>query len=229
MYIIGEKSKNETCIHGFSPIPDKISEFKKAEMANFPLEFFCAKKDRCTFLSDPECFSDDLNHREHAIPNGCLWSHILIPQTEESVIKQCLEDYYNGKLIEFNPCIVYEGNRMDELKRIKYFLLAQKYDFRGIIDKILSVPESLYLLQLLEQANFTGIDFDRFDVSSLLALFDIDREPRFIVHNDELYFDKRYAFKEKYGFDPYDQYDKGKNIMSDARTEATQKLLKVLK
>lgn len=69
--------------------------------------------------------------------------------------------------------------RVSDLKKIKYFLLKEtKYSRilpdKKILDQIIQIPESLYLLSLIEQEKFSLIGNK--DISEQLSLFRLEQE-----------------------------------------------------
>lgn len=74
--------------------------------------------------------------------------------------KKLLSDYYSGYLVSRNVV------RIQYLDMMKYFLLSEEYRYLGEYDDgkiykmrgIMQIPESLYLLQLIEQERFENLD-----------------------------------------------------------------------
>lgn len=86
--------------------------------------------------------------------------------------KVFLEKYYSGEFI--NNKIA----RIRDLKKIKYFLLSEtEYGFTlpdwKIMEGLLQIPESLYLLSLIEQQKFSLIGNK--DISEQLSLFNLEK------------------------------------------------------
>lgn len=88
-----------------------------------------------------------------------------------------LDSYYNGTLV--NSGVI----RIQYLKAMKYFLISEKtYKYLGEYDEgknymmknIIQLPESLYLLQLLEQGKFVFLN-DK-DISEQLALYTLSKK-----------------------------------------------------
>ena len=87
--------------------------------------------------------------------------------------EKLLSCYYLGDLIDKKIARVWD------LKRIRYFLLKQTEYSRilpgkKILEGIIEIPESLYLLSLIEQEKFSLIG-DK-DISEQLSLFKLEQE-----------------------------------------------------
>ena len=115
----------------------------------------------------------DNEDRKNSIDNAYHRYHVLktdnMCQKDNEIL---LNLYYNGQLADKNVV------QIQYLKMIKYFLLSDNdYNYLGFdnsgknyrMKNIIQLPESLYILQLLEQERFTILDGK--NISNLLKLF----------------------------------------------------------
>lgn len=93
-----------------------------------------------------------------------------------------LNSYYSGNLRDRKIA------RVRDLKRLRYFLLNKteyiNYPWQTILEGIIEVPESLYLLSLIEQEKYSLIG-DK-DVSKQLSLFSVHKLDRICLKTVEM-------------------------------------------
>lgn len=179
MYLY-DKSNNNIDVYTMISNSKKVKEFKKREMAQkLPFEILKAATNNEKKLQIPkDSFSwDELNEVETGFYGGRFWHKISNYElTEEEMKRQLklLNDYYQGNFTNKKVALIKK-----DLKTIKYFLLTQdSYQASNniyIMNNIISIPKSLYLLQLLEQGNLYEVENE--DISEQLQTFDISKEP----------------------------------------------------
>lgn len=165
--------KEDEKIKVYSFIPDNVDlvQYKKEEMKNIPVEEqVCKAVTRIGHYGYP-VFEEHEDEFDTFIfnmndVNGIY--HKLLNE-ENAYERNCyLDEYYNGKYIEGRAAKVMDLNKM------KYFLLRQIAYKHVLYDKnvnmgIIQIPESLYLLHLIETGKFSLLG-DK-DVSEQLKLF----------------------------------------------------------
>ena len=177
-----KKENGKIKVYTLFPNEEEIIKYKKGEMNNIPKEEqVCKAVTRVghygypVFLEHEDEFDtftfsmDDVNGIYHKLLN------------EENAYERnfYLEQYYNAKYLDGRVAKVMDLNLM------KYFLLKQ-LDYRHVLyDKnvnagIIQVPESLYLLHLIETEKFSLLG-DK-DVSEQLNMFKVYFDHEIDIH-----------------------------------------------
>lgn len=122
-------------------------------------------------IFDYEEADDDFRYCDGDI-NGSWYHKLRVETCDKDKCKQLLQGYYQGELTDK------EIARIQYESRIRYYLLKNRLyvpDSYGkplqILSGIIEIPESLYLLQLLQQEKFSLIG-DR-DISEQLSLYNL--------------------------------------------------------
>lgn len=108
----------------------------------------------------------------------------------EEKIRQAnlLKGYYNGEFTDKSIALIEDYNKENsKFEIIKYFLLTKSYnEINGqyIMNDIISLPKSLYFLQMLEQGKFSNVVDE--DIDRQLQTFDISKDPIKRISIDEL-------------------------------------------
>ncbi len=140
-----------------------VAESYSHDMSEAPLFEFYAKQFDTTII--PMEYANSTR-------NGLRYHFLKTNQASKKNKETLLDSYYFGHLSDRSVA------RIQDLNRLRYFLLykttysAQPYDnkFKNLKD-IIELPESLYLLQMLEQGKFSLLE-DK-DISDQLSLFSV--------------------------------------------------------
>ena len=175
---------------------DELSDFRKEEMKKIPADkkFFYARTNYeptlANFSEITEWRNLEWSDLAWLIPHyGGSCYHLMFNHKytaeEQNRQEELLEYYYFAHYLS-NPTVKVVID--DESKKIynidedfKYFILTQtKYEPQLLsgaytMENILSVPKSLYLLQLFQQGQFEKIKDE--DISTILPLFHTSEEP----------------------------------------------------
>lgn len=175
-----DKKENSIDVYSFDENKESMTEYRKSKMLEIP------ERDRVVVA---ESYNYDMGESPvfefyakkfdtTIIPmkyvnfkNGSLSYHFLkTGKTSKRNKKILLDSYYFGNLSDRNVA------RIQDLNKLRYFLLsktvysAQLYDNRfKKLEDIIELPESLYLLQMLEQGKFSLLKNK--DISEQLSLF----------------------------------------------------------
>lgn len=196
MYLYGEND-DQIEVFEMEPNKKKIAEFKKEEMESIPQEerVITAKtnSDGMRMLSNrdigEQVYEKKLNQNHSGLWGGnsfhCMETHTT-DEKENKRQQKLLKRYYDGDFTE-DPVVLLKREAHD-LKVLKYLLLTEKQYFRHgdilAMKNIISIPKSLYLLQLLEQGNFYHAADE--DIQRQLETFDISDEPIMQISTSEL-------------------------------------------
>lgn len=119
-------------------------------------------------------------YKEHVFPN--------FEKSDEQVIQMHrrlkgigTEGYINGK--PFTQAYITDKETIYYLLITDYYKL-QNLSNHAVMENIISIPKSLYLLQLLQQGNFNKIGDE--DITSQLSLFDFNYNPISIIPSEYL-------------------------------------------
>ena len=181
MYLY-DKKENTIDVYEMTPNFKKTVEYKKNEMETIPFDErvlkACSNCNRELEHTDSPIIYEKLQYRENRIPGRVYYHSITSYQmTDEEKIRQSelLGEYYNGD---------YKNKKIALIKKskneiTKYFLLTALWysccDNEYVMDDIISIPKSLYLLQMLEQGKFYRVDEE--DISKQLQTFNISTSP----------------------------------------------------
>ena len=189
-----EKNGNSIDVYTMTPNAEKIARFKEAEMERIPFKerVYKATCDwRSKYFENAEFeanyFDIVENYSESGMQGEQLFHKIsTYPINGGELVRQnmLLDDYYKGEFKD-KPIVSISRIEIARYKVLKYLLLTQSsYNKFGnhdcyIMDNIISIPRTLYLLQLLEQEKIElllkEIDNNNDDISKQLALFDIEK------------------------------------------------------
>lgn len=176
MYLYNKKeSKLE--VFCLNPQREQVCEYRKQQMKKIPEEESVFKAVTNEGITGYEIFSLYENRFDSQlipIENANGSYHKLELDSLDNMFQRkevLLDAYYLGNFIDRKIA------RIQDLKRIRYFLLNQtKYtshngmrELRGIIE----IPQSLYLLSLIEQEKFSLIGNN--DISEQLDLFQLEK------------------------------------------------------
>lgn len=146
-----------------------VAESYSQDMSEIPLFEFYAEQFDINTIPMEYANSQEKNLRYHLLKKG---------KTSKRNRDILLDKFYSGELTDRNIA------RIQDLDKIRYYLLyektykAQAYDNRlKRMKNIIELPESLYLLQMLEQEKFSLLE-DK-DILEQLSLFSL-------THLDEL-------------------------------------------
>lgn len=146
-----------------------VAESYSQDMSEIPLFEFYAEQFDINTIPMEYVNSQEKNLRYHLLKKG---------KTSKRNRDILLDKFYSGELTDRNIA------RIQDLDKIRYYLLyektykAQAYDNRlKRMKNIIELPESLYLLQMLEQEKFSLLE-DK-DILEQLSLFSL-------THLDEL-------------------------------------------
>ena len=184
--LLYEKRGKKIGIYKFIPNRDALTEYRRREMTSIPeservliaeghtascsevplFEFYSKNLDSIILsMEEVNSKKNDAHGNYHNIRTDGT-----TPRNKEIL----LDCYCQGNL---NKCAV---ARIQDLKQLKYYLLTKTdyedtwFDTRlKIMKDIIQIPESLYLLQLLEQEKFALIKDE--DISKQLSLFNLSR------------------------------------------------------
>ncbi|MBO5096023.1 MAG: hypothetical protein J6B98_04035 [Bacilli bacterium] len=187
-----DKKENSIDVYSFNGNTEAMIAYRQKEMLQIP------EKDRVVvaesysydmgeaplFEQYAEHFDTKIIPMEYAnLKKDCFRYHFLVSNITSKRNKNILLDsYYSGQLSDRNVA------RIQDINKLRYFLLskviydAEIYDNRKkILKDIIELPESLYLLQMLEQGKFSLLT-DK-DITEQLDLFSL-------AHIDEISFEE---------------------------------------
>lgn len=186
MYLY-DKTKRTIDVYTMTSNNQKSADFKKSEMQkSIPAEERILKastndEKELENIGQPISWSR-LQRAAAGAFVETFWHNVNSYQmSDEEKIRQAklLNNYYNGNFIDKPVALIEDYNKeTSRFEIIKYFLLTKSYAENNqeyIMDDIISVPESLYYLQLLEQGMFHKIADE--DISRQLQTFDISDSP----------------------------------------------------
>lgn len=180
MYLY-DKHENKLDLYLLKPLETQLCEYRKQEMKKIPGDatiFTATTASGFGSYKIFELYEDKLDSELLPIENVNGNYHKLEPdflvnmyETKEML----LSFYYYGYLKDNRIA------KIQDLKKIRYFLLNQTKYMSGngvdVIKGIIEIPESLYLLSLIEQEKFSLIGNK--DVSDQLNLFKIEQLKEF--------------------------------------------------
>lgn len=171
-----KKEDEKIKVYSLIPKVDELIEYKKEEMKNIPKEEqVCKAVTRIGHYGYP-VFAEHEDEFDTFIfsMNDVNGIYHKFWNEENAYERNCyLNQYYNGKYKNGRAAKVMDLNIM------KYFLLRQIAYEHVLYDKdvnrgIIQIPESLYLLHLIETGNFSLLGNS--DVSKQLELFSFNYE-----------------------------------------------------
>lgn len=173
MYLY-KKNNNKIIIYNLIPNNKKIYEYRLEQMKQIPEENRIIRGVTGMGIERYEIFKNyenKFNNEIIPIENANGQYHILEPTHLNSKDKEkLLKSYYNGDLKDKKIARLWD-------KKIRYFLLNQlqyRYYFEKVVlEEIIEIPESLYLLSLIEQELFSLIENK--DIKEQLSLFNLEQ------------------------------------------------------
>ncbi len=193
-----DKKENSFDVYDFTAKKDDLISYRKNQIEKIPEEerifiaethtdpygYYSPLFERYTgnTFNDRILFASDADNDA----NNDICYHILKRDNRSKVNNELLLNCYIFGHLEDRSVI-----RIKYSQNMKYYLLKRKkYDFIGSdedgknykMEDIIQLPESLYLLQLLEQGKFTS--FNGKDISEQLALYTLTKINE--VSNQEL-------------------------------------------
>jgi len=162
--------KKEKTIDVYSMIPKKeeIVNYKIDEMKKIPEEekVVCARLIQSVDIDKNDIFLNRINLE-------MIKSSHLHPVSMTKEIEFLLQSYYLDLLITYGDISVsdLEGIKHYLITKNSYVIGSQGGANVGILDGIIQIPETLYILQLLKEERFDLLAGR--DISSQLNLFDI--------------------------------------------------------
>jgi len=176
MYLY-DKKEDKIDIYDLIPSLKDIYEYRMEQMKKIPEDKMVIRGITGTGIDGYEIFKNYENKfYNEIIPienvNGSYHKLESDPLNGKGKNKEILLDsYYFGHLSDRKIA------RISDLNKIRYLLLKQtqyRYYFKkAILEEIIEIPESLYLLSLIEQQKFSLIE-DR-DISEQLNLFKLEQ------------------------------------------------------
>lgn len=168
---------NSIDIYNLIPNEPKITAYKKRE-----LEFRIPEKDRIytaatsafKILEEDLVDEDKLNTVIECFSIKPYFHHFS-PATYNEEYKELVEAYYNGQYTNSRVVRIRREDIARRIKIVKYLLMTQDKYEDGSIKGMISIPEKLYLLQMLEQGKYSLIYKEQIDEQ--LSLFDLTKEP----------------------------------------------------
>ncbi len=184
--LVSDIKGNNAKFYEFTADQGALEKFRENEMLKVPYaeRIFSTVGTVRLFENRDEVYEDDLNFESYKK------MHSLIAEKDKSMREVCelMANFYRGDY-KFSR-IIKILNKDGEV--IKYFLLpfSQYQLFLAIpginlyvLDNIISVPKSLYLLQMLEQGNFKALEGE--NVDNLLEMFTVSDAPVSEVNFDQ--------------------------------------------
>lgn len=176
MYLY-DKKEDKIDIYSFIPNDKKLYEYRFEQMKQIPEDEMVVRGVTGTGIEGYEIFKNYENKFDTEIipienANGSYHRLESDPLNGKGRNKEILLDaYYFGHLKDRKIA------RLWDLKKLRYLLLKQnqyRYYFgKVILEEIIEIPESLYLLSLIEQEKFSLIG-ER-DISEQLSLFKLEQ------------------------------------------------------
>ena len=176
MYLY-DKKNDKFDVYSLMPDDKKLYQYRVQEMEQIPEDEMIICGETGTGINSYEIFKNYENKFDTEIipienANGSY--HRLKPDVLNGKGRNreiLLDSYYYGHLKDKKIA------RISDLKKIRYLLLKQTqytcYPNKSILEEIIQIPESLYLLSLIEQEKFPLIG-DK-DVSEQLSLFKLEQ------------------------------------------------------
>lgn len=176
MYLY-DKKENKLDIYDLIPNIKELYEYRAEQMKQIPEKDMIIRGVTGTGIESYKILQDYENKFDTEIlpienVNGMF--HKLEPDylnNSETNRKKLLELFYSGYFI--NKKIA----RIQDLKKIRYLLLKHSeyryYPGKATLDEIIEIPESLYLLSLIEQEKFSLIGNK--NISEQLKLFKLEQ------------------------------------------------------
>ena len=221
-------NKDKIDVYEMSPWSDKIAEFKKNEMEKVPFEQRVLRAstnyEHELEKNDRPISYDKLQYKTYGVWGGTFYHNVVSYQMsdyEKERQAQLLNEYYTGHIDSSKIALIEKHNKEEDRDEIvKYLLLTDTYHYdhgEYVMNDIISIPKSLYLLNLLEQGKFYNYDIEHEDISRQLETFDISKNPVWSLSLKEL--------SDIYQFEllPGQYY----NVVEKA--EKTQKILQKIK
>ena len=226
MYLF-DKKDNKVEVYSMEPNMEKIYDFRKKEMEQIPEDERVLKMVSNKYMDWSMFYSGVINtsridFREKGIFNKYYCNLIQYNMTNEERERQnkLLEDYYKSSYFYYKIRINKEYDKIKGLQTIKRLLMdnvciSEKRN-RHAINDIISVPESILLLEILLSQDIHLLENE--DISKQIELFNFSANPIEIVD-----------------YDMIDRYSKLNVVNSnasdklDCKVEESQKILKYIK
>lgn len=184
--------RNDKTINVYELIGNKerLAEYKKDELEKAIIPEFRFLKAKTTDEKPLEDNCDLTFWYKLESRNTYYWSdacfhriyYYLLDDEEKFKQERILNDYYEGKFNQNKVFEVQDYNvETSTFEIVKYLLPTRPYETDennskiSVMHHILSIPKSLYLLQLIEQEKFYLMKNE--DITKQLQLFDISEKP----------------------------------------------------
>lgn len=178
-----DKKENSIDVYTFNGNSEAMIEYRQNQMLQIPERQRVVVAESYSYdMGEAPLFEQYAEHfdtkiipMEYAnLKKDCFRYHFLVPNITSKRNKNILLDsYYSGQLSDKTVA------RIQDINKLRYFLLskvvydAEIYDNRKkILKDIIELPESLYLLQMLEQGKFSLLT-DK-DITEQLDLFSLE-------------------------------------------------------
>lgn len=173
MYLFN-KNGNKLDLYNLLPKDKKLYEYRVEKMKQIPDEKKFLYGITSMGIENYEIFKlyeNKFDIEIIPIQNANGMYHRLEETPINSNKDKLLNAYYNGQLKDKKIA------RISDLKKIRYLLLNQTqykyYPGIKVLEEIIEIPESLYLLSLIEQEKFSLIG-DK-DISEQISLFKLEQ------------------------------------------------------
>lgn len=176
MYLF-DKKDNNVLVYDLKPDLEAIENYRASEMRNIPFEELVY---HATTNGEPLLETKNIIKLSELNFNDGEEYHKFELDTYKSAIKisLLLSNYIKGDYVDSRVVSLLN----DENEAIKYLLVPFAYKARYYpsfnrksLEDILSIPKSLYLLQMLQQGHFNALKDE--DITKQLALFNLSEEP----------------------------------------------------
>ena len=182
---IYEKKDNKIYIYELSPNSEKLKKYRENEMKSQKNIFWQAKT-HSTNRQNPNDYKLFTIVKSGENIDVSKLTDRKLPHSFElyGSSSEVLNNYYMGKYYLSPSFKITKDN-----KNIQFLIITEDYSTFYepeipmytfyIMDNIISVPKSLYLLQMLEQGNFKHVINE--DIDTQLSLFSFNKEPVQII------------------------------------------------
>jgi len=170
MYLY-DKKKNKIDIYNLTSNDKKIYEYRIKQMKKIPrneILLRCFTNEKNDIHEVFKIYENQLDTKIIPIEKVDGFYHKLEPDSLAS--RSLIDSYYKGELKDKKIA------KVQDLKKIRYLLLTKTeytyYNSKKVLDGIIEIPESLYLLSLIENEKFSLIDGN---INEQLSLFEFKK------------------------------------------------------
>ena len=175
-------------IYNLIPNESKIASYKKRELErNIPEKdrIYTAETSAFKILEEDLVEEDRLNRTTEMIGNmRTPYYHHFNAAFYHEDYQKLVNDYYQGLYTNSRVVRIKREDIARRVKIVKYLLMTQDKYVNGSIKGMISIPETLYLLQMIEQGKFGLVYKEQIDEQ--LSLFDLTDEPIANMSIDDL-------------------------------------------